>query len=86
MVLLSFDETAPLQPHFHLELSAALVDFDNPVAKWHRRLGHLGLQNLRNLLKFSKGITLTDKQVKDKITSGWKCPVCQVTRTLNIIP
>lgn len=35
---------------------AATVDFDDPVWKWHRRLGHLGFQNMLNLLDSSTGM------------------------------
>lgn len=42
-------------------LVAATVDFDDPVWKWHRKLGHLSWENMRKLLKQSEGIDLTDK-------------------------
>jgi len=86
--------TKPVNGLYHLAVStqssigttpiAAMVDWDHPVWKWHRRLGHLSLQNMRNLLKFSDGIDLTDQQIKDKL--GVTCPVCATTRALVYIP
>ncbi|KAK1050401.1 hypothetical protein LTR74_017041 [Friedmanniomyces endolithicus] len=35
----------------------------NPVWIWHRKMGHLGLGNMRKLLKMSTGMNLTDKQI-----------------------
>lgn len=62
----------------------AVVDFSDPVWKWHRRLGHLGLDNMRRLLKVSNGINLTDKQVKSRL--GAVCPVCATTRAIVRVP
>ena len=62
----------------------ASIDFSDPVWKWHRRLGHLGLENLRRLLKVSEGMNITDKQVRDKL--GAVCPVCATTRAIVRIP
>jgi hypothetical protein len=63
---------------------AALVDFDHPVWYWHRRLGHLGLDNMRRLVKHSTGIALTDQQIREQLKGI--CPVCAVTRTLVKVP
>jgi len=63
---------------------AAVIDFEHPVWKWHRRLGHLGLQNMRNLIKISDGVDLTDQQIKNML--GAVCPVCATTRALVHIP
>ena len=62
----------------------ATVDFSDPVWKWHRRMGHLGFENLRRLLKVSDGINLTDKQIKAKL--GAVCPICATTRAVVRIP
>ena len=48
------------------ELVAAVIDMDDPVMVWHRRLGHLGFESMRKLLKQSQGINLTDNQIKAK--------------------
>lgn len=63
---------------------AAVINFEHPVWKWHRRLGHLSLQNMRNLIKFSDGIDLTDQQIKNML--GAVCPVCATTRAVVKIP
>ncbi|KAJ6033764.1 hypothetical protein N7444_011535 [Penicillium canescens] len=63
---------------------AATVDFDDPVWKWHRRLGHLGFQNMLNLLRSSTGMEITEKQIKAKLKAV--CPVCATTRALVKIP
>ncbi|KGO69328.1 Integrase, catalytic core [Penicillium italicum] len=63
---------------------AAAVDFDDPVWKWHRRLGHLGFQNMLNLLRSSTGMEITEKQIKAKLKAV--CPVCATTRALVKIP
>lgn len=62
----------------------AAIDFQDPVWKWHRRLGHLGFENIRRLLKVSEGMNLTDKQIKGKL--GAICPVCATTRAIVRIP
>ncbi|KAI3129614.1 hypothetical protein CBS147330_5244 [Penicillium roqueforti] len=63
---------------------AATVDFDDPVWKWHRRLGHLGFQSMLNLLRSSTGMEITEKQIKAKLKAV--CPVCATTRALVRIP
>jgi hypothetical protein len=63
---------------------AATVDFDDPVWKWHRRLGHLGFQNMLNLLGSSTGMEITEKQIKAKLKAV--CPICATTRALVKIP
>lgn len=57
------------------------VDFTDPVWKWHRRLSHIGLDNLRKLLYVAEGIDLTDKQIKAKL--GMICPICATTKAVN---
>ncbi|RDH26602.1 hypothetical protein BDQ94DRAFT_176273 [Aspergillus welwitschiae] len=52
---------------------AATVRFDDPVWKWHRRLGRLGFQNVLNLLNSSTNITA--KQIKAKLRAV--CPASQ---------
>ncbi|KAK4067059.1 hypothetical protein Purlil1_13929 [Purpureocillium lilacinum] len=63
---------------------AATVNFDDPVWKWHRRLGHLGFQNMLSLLNSSTGMEITAAQIKAKLKAI--CPVCAVTRALVRIP
>lgn len=43
------------------EIVAAVIDFDDPVFKCHRRLGHLGFQKILSLLDASSGMNLTQK-------------------------
>lgn len=78
----TLDQQLPpgVQPPFVV----SLLDYDDPVWKWHRRMGHLGVQSLRDLLKVSNGIDLTDKQLQAKL--GTICPVCATTRAVNRIP
>lgn len=66
------------------EVVAAVMDFDDPVWKMHRRLGHLSMQNMLNLQKFSDGMGFTEKQIKTKLKAI--CPVCATTRALVRIP
>lgn len=66
------------------EVIAAVVDFDDPVWKWHRRLGHLSFQSMLNLQKSSGGMDITEKQIKAKLKAV--CPVCAVTRALVKVP
>jgi GAG-pre-integrase domain len=56
----------------------AIIDFEDPVWKWHRRLGHLSAEGIRRLLKQSEGIELTGKQIQAKIKAV--SPVCATTR------
>lgn len=65
-------------------LIAATIDFDDPVWIWHRRLGHLGFQNMLMLLNSSTGMEITEKQIKAKLKAV--CPVCATTRALVKIP
>ena len=71
----------PMKPG---EVVAATVNFDDPVWKWHRRLGHLGFQNMLQLLDSSTGMDITAAQIRAKIKAV--CPVCAVTRALVKIP
>lgn len=66
------------------EVVAATVNFDDPVWKWHRRLGHLGFQNMLKLLDSSTGMNITPEQIRAKLKAV--CPVCAVTRALVKIP
>ena len=66
------------------EVVAATVNFDDPVWKWHRRLGHLGFQNMLKLLDSSTGMNITAEQIRAKLKAV--CPVCAVTRALVKIP
>jgi transposase InsO family protein len=63
---------------------AAAVDYKDPVMIWHRRLGHLGFQNMRNLLKASTGMDITDEQIRAKIKTV--CPICAITRGTVKVP
>lgn len=71
-------------PSGNKEVIAATVDFDDPVWKWHRRLGHLGFQNMLKLLHCSTGMDITAAQIRAKLKAI--CPVCAVTRSLVKIP
>ncbi|KAK4546904.1 hypothetical protein LTR36_001636 [Oleoguttula mirabilis] len=57
---------------------------ENPVWIWHRKLGHLGLGNMRKLLKMSIGIPITDKQIKAML--GAICPICAVAKATKRVP
>lgn len=63
---------------------AAVVNFEDKLWTWHRRLGHLSWQSMRNLLRISDGIDLTDEQVKAGM--NMVCPVCATTKALVRIP
>ena len=54
------------------------------IALWHRRLGHLGWENMRKLLGMSTGCALTDEQVRAKLRTI--CPICAVTKAIVTIP
>jgi len=73
-----------LPPGVQPPFVVSLLDYDDPVWKWHRRMGHLSIQSLRDLLKVSDGIDLTDKQLQGKV--GAICPVCATTRAINKVP
>lgn len=60
------------------------IDFDDPVWIWHRRLGHLSLQSMINLLDMSEGIPLTKQQIRAQLNVI--CPVCATSRALVRIP
>ena len=63
--------------NFHREFShlsfVSLLDYDDPVGKWHRRMGHLSVQSLRDLLKVSNGIDLTEQTIAGKIGYHLSC-------------
>jgi hypothetical protein len=65
-------------------VAAAAVDFDDPVWSEHRRLGHLGPDGMRKLLKISDGSAVTDKQIQVKIHDIY--PICNTTQALYRIP
>lgn len=58
----------------NLEAIAAAVDFDDPVQRMHRRLGHLSFQGMLNLRSVSTGMNIVDQQTMDKLKTV--CPVC----------
>jgi len=62
----------------------SVIDLGDEVWKWHRRLGHLSWQGMRNLLKVSIGCTLTDEQLRRHLRVV--CPVCAVTKALVKVP
>ena len=82
--LYHLDAGEALNPFKSGEVVAATVNFDDPVWKWHRRLGHLGFQNMLNLLDSSMGMEITAAQIKAKLKAV--CPVCAVTRALVKTP
>jgi hypothetical protein len=43
------------------EVIAAVIDFDDPVWRMHRRLGHLSFQSILNLKKISTGMNITEQ-------------------------
>jgi hypothetical protein len=63
---------------------AGNVDLSHPVWKWHARLGHPSIENMRILLRNSKGMNLTDAQLKAKIKAV--CTTCATTKATNKIP
>ena len=65
--LYHLDAGEALNPFKSGEVVAATVNFDDPVWKWHRRLGHLGFQNMLNLLDSSMGMEITAAQTKDNL-------------------
>jgi hypothetical protein len=62
----------------------ALVDLNDDVWKWHRKMGHLSLNNLAKLLKISDGIGLTEKQILAKVKEI--CPICAISKAIKRIP
>lgn len=65
-------------------LVVAAVNFDDPVWAMHRRLGHLSLQRMLELLEVSEGMGLTAKQIRAKLKTI--CPVCAITKAVVNIP
>ena len=74
----------PNNPFESGEVIAAAIDFDDPVWRMHRRLGHLSFQGMLNLKKVSTGMNVTEEQIKAKLKAV--CPVCATTRALVKIP
>jgi len=74
----------PNNPFESGEVIAAAIDFDDPVWRMHRRLGHLSFQSMLNLKKVSTGMNITEEQIKAKLKAV--CPVCATTRALVRIP
>ena len=62
----------------------ANVDFTDTVWKEHRRLGHLSLQRMLQLCSHSKGMKVTQEEIRAKI--GQICPICATTRAIVRIP
>ena len=60
------------------------MDFNDPVWKQYRRLGYLGLESIRRLLKQSYSYELTNKQIRAKLKVV--CPVCAITKVVIRIP
>ncbi|OAQ57917.1 integrase core domain-containing protein [Pochonia chlamydosporia 170] len=73
-----------LPPGVQPPFVVSLLDYNNPVWKWHRRMGHLSIQSMRDLLKVSNGIDLTDKQLQGEL--GVMCPICATTKAVNRVP
>ena len=48
-----------IQPPF----VTAVLNYSDPVWKWHQRMGHLGLSNLQKLVNSSTGMDLTVKDI-----------------------
>lgn len=63
---------------------AGAVNIQDDVWMWHRKLGHLGWQGMRDVLKMSNGCSLTDKQVQTMLKTI--CPVCAITKATVRIP
>ena len=69
-----------LSPFESGEVIIVIVNFDNPVQKQHRRLRHLGFQNILNLLDSSTGMEIIAAQIRAKLKVI--CPICTITRAL----
>ena len=54
--LYHLDVTKFLSEDISGDVMAATVDFDDPVWKWHRRLGHRGFQSMLNMPGTSTGM------------------------------
>lgn len=78
--LYHLDATRLPKGHDPIDAIAVTVDFDDPVWKWHRRLGHLGFQNMLSLWDSSTEMEITAKQIKAKLKAV--CTVCATTRAL----
>ena len=78
---LSTSSPMAVKPHFPF---AANVDFDDPVWKEHRRLGHLNLQRMIALCDQSTGMNVTKGQIQVKL--GQICPICATARAIVKIP
>lgn len=66
------------------EVVVAMINFDDPVWKWHWRLGYLSFQNMLKLLDSSNGMEITAAQIRTKLKAI--CLVCVVTRALVKVP
>ena len=78
--LYHLDVTRLPKGHDPIDAIAVTVDFDDPGWKWHRRLGHLGFQNMLSLWDSSTEMEITAKQIKAKLKAV--CTVCATTRAL----
>jgi len=74
----------PDNPFKSGEVLVAAINFNDPVWRMHRRLGHLSFQGMLNLKKVSTGMDVTEQQIKEKLKAI--CPVCATTRALVRIP
>lgn len=64
---------------------AGLVDLNNPVIEWHRKLGHIGMGTLLQMCSVVKGMEgISEKQIRAYLK--WICPVCATTKALVRIP
>lgn len=63
---------------------SANVNFNDPVWKEHRRLGHLGLQRMIDLCGHSVNMNVTKGQIQTKL--GQICPICATTKSIVRIP
>lgn len=73
----------PSEPRVHTYIAAA-VDFEHPVWKEHRRLGHMSLQKMVDLSKRSTGMRVSAEDIKTVM--GSLCPICQTTAAVVRIP
>lgn len=60
------------------------IDYNHLVWLWHRRLGHIGLDNLVRLLTLGEGIDVSEKQIRAKLAVI--CPIYATTKAVNRVP
>lgn len=61
-----------------------VLNLEDDIWLWRRRLGHLGWSNMRKPIKMSDGCPITDEQTRAKLKTI--SPICVVTKALNKIP